>query len=104
MGLDMIARTTGVRGPDGAPLALRVGISSGSAVAGVIGRQKFAYDLRGDTVNTAGRMESHGVAGFVHVDDATRALVGDRFPFTDRGLVAVKGKGTMRTWLAGITG
>jgi class 3 adenylate cyclase len=95
----MIASTAGLRAPDGRPLALRVGIGTGSAVAGVIGRQKFAYDLWGDTVNTASRMESHGVAGLVHVDDATRALIGDCYRVTDRGLLSVKGKGAMRTWL-----
>lgn len=82
----------------GLPLDLRIGIHSGPVVAGVIGRHKFSYDLWGDTVNLASRMESHCAQGRVHVSGATRQLLGDRFRFEDRGEVAVKGSGPMRTF------
>jgi class 3 adenylate cyclase len=81
------------------PLELRIGISSGHAVAGVIGRAKFAYDLWGDTVNTASRMESHGEPGRIVVSETTRRLLGDRYPFGPPREVDVKGKGVMRTYV-----
>jgi class 3 adenylate cyclase len=99
MGLDMLAAIGDLTAPDGSPLAIRVGIGSGPAVSGVIGTRKFAYDLWGDTVNTASRMESHGVPGAVQVDDVTRQLAGDSFEFDDRGMLTIKGKGPMRAWL-----
>jgi len=79
------------------PLGLRIGIHSGPVVAGVIGHQKFSYDLWGDTVNVASRLESHGEAGRIHISGRTRALLGDRYRFTDRGDVDLKGKGLIRT-------
>jgi class 3 adenylate cyclase len=82
----------------GLPLDLRIGIHSGPVVAGVIGRHKFSYDLWGDTVNIASRMESHGAPGMIHVSAATRALLGERFRFEPRGEVAVKGSGPMETF------
>jgi adenylate cyclase len=82
----------------GLPLALRIGIHSGPVVAGVIGRQKFSYDLWGDTVNIASRMESHGEPGRIHVSAATRDLLDDRFRFEDRGMVPLKGSGMMKTF------
>jgi class 3 adenylate cyclase len=82
----------------GLQLALRIGIHSGPVVAGVIGRHKFSYDLWGDTVNLASRMESHGEPGRIHVSAATRDLLGDEFLFEDRGAVAVKGSGPMKTF------
>ncbi|NBW86572.1 MAG: response regulator [Planctomycetia bacterium] len=87
-----------VRTSRGLPLELRVGIHSGPVAAGVIGRQKFAYDLWGNTVNLASRMESSGEATRIHVSAATRALLGERFRFEDRGEVAIKGKGPMQTF------
>ena len=66
----------------GSPIRLRIGIASGPAVAGVIGHRKFSYDLWGDTVNLASRMESTGVPGAIQVAAATRRLCGDRYPFT----------------------
>jgi guanylate cyclase len=81
----------------GLAMELRIGMHSGPVVAGVIGRQKFSYDLWGDTVNLASRMESHGEPSRIHVSPATRALLGDAFLFADRGDVNVKGKGVLRT-------
>ncbi|HEV2300377.1 MAG TPA: adenylate/guanylate cyclase domain-containing protein [Stellaceae bacterium] len=83
---------------EGLPLELRVGVHSGALVAGVIGTRKFVYDVWGDTVNTAKRMESYGVAGRVHVSAVTRAALGERFRFEPRGAIEVKGKGLMETF------
>jgi class 3 adenylate cyclase len=82
----------------GESLSVRVGVHTGPAVAGVIGTSKFAYDVWGDTVNTASRMESHGVAGAVQVSEATWARVRDAFAFEPRGEIEVKGKGPMKTF------
>ncbi len=67
-------------------------------VAGVIGRKKFQYDLWGDAVNTASRMESHGTAGKIQITQATYELVKDEFVCEPRGTIPVKGKGEMATW------
>ncbi|HET9558558.1 MAG TPA: adenylate/guanylate cyclase domain-containing protein, partial [Actinomycetota bacterium] len=86
------------RDPDGRPLAVRVGIDTGPVVAGVIGRRKFSYDLWGDTVNTASRMESRGVAGCIQVTERTYRRLRDRYHLERRGPIQVKGKGTLVTW------
>ena len=79
-------------------LQLRIGVHSGPLIAGVIGIQKFVYDVWGDTVNTAKRMESYGAPGRVHVSAVTRRYLGDRFRFEPRRARAVKGKGRMKTY------
>jgi len=83
---------------DGSPLQLRVGIQTGPLVAGITGRLRSIYDLWGDTVNTASRMESHGAPGRIQVTDTVREALGDAFTFEDRGTLEVKGRGAMRTW------
>ncbi len=80
------------------PINVRIGIHTGPAVAGVIGKKKFIYDVWGDTVNIASRMESHGLPGQVHVTEATHALLEREYDFEARGEIDVKGKGLMRTW------
>lgn len=82
----------------GQKLGLRVGINSGPVVAAVIGMQRFSYDVWGDTVNTASRMESHGSSGAVQITESTYRLVRDRFACEPRGSVEVKGKGRMNVW------
>jgi adenylate cyclase len=82
----------------GKNIAFRIGINSGSVVAGVIGRKKFIYDLWGDAVNTASRMESHGVSGSVQITRATYELIKDEFDCTPQGTIFIKGKGEMEVW------
>lgn len=80
-------------------LSIRIGVHTGPVVAGVIGHRKFTYDLWGDTVNTASRMESHGVPGRVHVSGAVEERLRGRYAFESRGTIEVKGKGPMQTFL-----
>jgi adenylate cyclase len=79
-------------------LQLRIGVHSGALIAGVIGRHKFVYDVWGDTVNTAKRMESYGLPGRIHVSASTQQMIRDRFHFELRGPLAIKGKGLMETY------
>ena len=79
-------------------LQFRIGMNSGPAVAGVVGTAKFHYDLWGDAVNTASRMESHGVPGRIQVTNEMHDLLCDEFTFEERGEIEVKGKGSISTW------
>src|SRR5690606_10214768 len=92
LALEMLASASG------GPLTFRIGINSGPVVAGVIGSMKFQYDVWGDTVNTASRMESHGVPGRIQISEATYRLIRDEFVCTPRGIIQGKGKGELATW------
>ena len=98
MALAMLDAVEAARCAVGEPLQLRIGLHTGPLVAGVIGTHKFAYDVWGDTVNTAKRMESYGLPGRVHVSATTRRALGDAFRYEPRGLLEVKGKGPMETY------
>lgn len=99
MALDMQQAITEFNRQTYSNLDLRIGIHSGPVVAGVIGLKKFVYDLWGDTVNTASRMESHGIAGQIQVSAETAAFLESDFVLTQRGNISVKGKGEMTTYL-----
>ncbi|MBD2106567.1 hypothetical protein H6F49_06325 [Nodosilinea sp. FACHB-13] len=102
MALAMQQRVADFRSKTGEAFQIRVGINTGTVVAGVIGTKKFIYDLWGDTVNVASRMESTGLAGGIQVTAATYNWLKDRYDFEVRGTVQVKGKGAMETyWLRG---
>jgi len=98
MALDMQQEIHRFQGNDGEQLHIRIGINSGPVVAGVIGLNKFIYDLWGDTVNTASRMESHGVPGFIQVTSTTYEKLREKFILEERGILQVKGKGEMITY------
>ena len=85
--------------PDGERLQFRIGINSGPVVAGVIGTRKFQYDVWGDAVNVASRMESHGIPGKIQIGPATFELIGDEYHCVRRGSIEVKGKGQLETWI-----
>ena len=100
MALGMQAKIANLSVETGEKLAIRIGINSGPVVAGVIGVSKFTYDLWGDTVNVAARMEATGFAGSIQVTDVTYELLKDKYLFEKRGMIPVKGKGEMMTyWL-----
>lgn len=84
---------------EGRRIRLRMGVNSGPVVAGIIGRHKFSYDLWGDVVNTASRMESGGIPGHIQVSAPTYELIKDRFVCDPRGPIAVKGKGEMDAYI-----
>ncbi len=98
MALDMRECLSDFTGETGRRLQFRIGINSGPLVAGVVGRRKFQYDVWGDSVNVASRMESQGVPDHIQITAATRDLVKDRFRLEHRGAIEVKGKGAMETW------
>jgi class 3 adenylate cyclase len=93
MALAIVEVLEETRWPTGEPLRARVGLASGPVVAGVIGERKFAFDLWGDTVNLASRLESHGVPGKIQVSRATYELLRDRYAFEPAHVVDLKGKG-----------
>lgn len=98
MALDMQTTIEQYNAETNHSLSMRIGINSGDVVAGVIGRKKFIYDLWGDTVNIASRMESHGLPGKIQITEATYQYLRDRYLFEKRGYVEIKGKGEMLTY------
>jgi class 3 adenylate cyclase len=96
--LDMVDALDRFHDRTGHSLQVRIGIATGSVVAGVIGKRRYLYDLWGNAVNTASRMESHGVAGRVQVSESTRRLLGDLFRLEERGALEVEGQGVVQTW------
>ena len=95
MAMAMLTALTEVSDQHDIPLHMRIGINSGPVVAGVIGKRKFAYDLWGDTVNTASRMETYSLANHIQVSRTTYELLQNKFLFEPRGEIDVKGKGQM---------
>ncbi|HBH62842.1 MAG TPA: hypothetical protein DDX85_14115 [Nitrospiraceae bacterium] len=98
LALDMLDYVKGQTFLNGLRFDLRIGINSGPLVAGIIGQRKFAYDLWGDTVNTASRMESHGSGGKIQISRATFELLGKDFVSESAGKIPIKGKGEMEVW------
>lgn len=96
--LEMIQTLAALNAQKGTHLRVRIGINTGPIVAGVIGKRKFTYDLWGDTVNLASRMESSGVPGLVHVSESTFEALKDGFDLEERGITQVKGIGEVRTY------
>jgi adenylate cyclase len=99
MALEMREAVARFQTPTGGDLGIRIGINSGPVVAGVIGTKKFLYDLWGDAVNTASRMESHAEPGTIQVTQETADLISGKFVLESRGVVSIKGKGDMDTYL-----
>jgi guanylate cyclase len=98
IGLDMLSAVSPDGPMGGLGLQLRIGINSGPVVAGVIGRKRFLYDLWGDAVNVAGRMQTQGTEGRIQVTRSTYDLLKDEFVLEPRGTIEIKGKGQMETW------
>ncbi len=99
MALDMRSKIGRLGAELGRPIALRIGIDTGPVIAGVIGTRKFAYDLWGDAVNTASRMESQGVANGIQLTVGAYRRLKDTYICEARGVIVVKGKGELRTYL-----
>jgi len=99
MALDMTKSLRQLKYHGDRSFTMRIGINSGPVVAGVIGRKKFIYDLWGDTVNMASRMESHGLGGSIQVTEASYNNLKDKYIFEERGLVDIKGKGKVNCYI-----
>ena len=99
LAIDMLRAASRRTTCDGVPLQLRIGINSGPVIAGVIGTHKFAYDLWGDSVNTASRMESCGLPGHIQVTETTYNMLRSQYQFQSRGRIEIKGKGFMSAYL-----
>ncbi len=98
LALDMAAVVADLRDPAGRPVPIRIGMAAGPVVAGVVGERRFFYDVWGDAVNVASRMESTDQEGRIQVPDAVYRRLRDEFLFEERGEVDIKGKGLMHTW------
>ena len=98
MALDMLAVLPEVKTVSQKPLQIRVGINSGDVSAGVIGKKKFIYDLWGDTVNVASRMEAYGKHDHIHVNGTTYDILKDKYLFEKRKELDIPGKGKMQTY------
>ena len=96
--IEMITTLNRLNAANGTELKIRVGINTGPIIAGVIGKRKFTYDLWGDTVNLASRMESSGMPGLIHVSDSTYQALKDDFVLEERGITHCKGIGDVRTY------
>ena len=94
----MLEETDKVRAPDGSKIAVRIGMHTGAVTAGVIGEAKFIFDVWGDTVNMASRMESHGIPGQIQVTEAVHAALADDFDFAGPKIINIKGKGETAVW------
>jgi adenylate cyclase len=96
--MEMLDEARRTRAPDGTQIGIRIGLHAGPVTAGVIGETKFIFDVWGDTVNTASRMESHGAAGRIQVTDKVRLALWNDYRFAGPSVVDVKGKGPTRVW------
>ena len=99
MALEILHQIQQISEKQGKTLQIRIGINTGPVEAGVIGTKKFAYDLWGDTVNTASRMEADGIPGMIQVTEDTYNCLAHKYTFQERGMIEIKGKGKMRTYL-----
>ncbi len=96
--LEILAAVGEMRYPDGQPVRVRIGMHAGPVIAGVLGQKKFAYDIWGDTVNVASRMESSGETGRIHVTQEIRSRLQNEYSFEERDTIEIRGKGPMKTY------